>query len=184
MSNTLKEIITENIMVFTRTLTQDYRWYYSPFDKDNDSIRKVMDKMEMFSYTSSENGKHTDWKHFNGQNGTIILRKIEDGRKDMYSRPIRRIEGVFIPSVIKESMETIYPILESVLMQKQVESNNYGYGSVDEYLPRFINTTKESATPNLTKLGELYQDESGNLFAVVNGVTYPLNGELGNQLKR
>lgn len=185
----LKEIIEENVMVFTRTLGKDYQWFYYPFDKETASINKVVDIMEYVNLTMRGDQSRSEWQHFNGKSGTIILRRVEDGRTDMHSRPIRRIEGTFLPREVRDSKDCpnrdeIYEVLEQVLTQKQIESNNYGYGQLDKYLSRHHENKVDEGQPNLERLGDLYQDEAGNLFAVMNGDTYAIYGYLDQQLKR
>lgn len=120
----IKEIIKKNAFVMTRGLTKDYHWVCRPNDFDENLLQA---KMEEAFLKLSRGGTFTsEWykTQLEGNDAPIVFRIVVDGRKDQYSRLIKRYEGSSFSDITPQNIS----ILENCLQEIQEETNNYGYG--------------------------------------------------------
>lgn len=162
----IRQTAKNNVCVYTRDLVDDYRYFYrSPLllnFKDENEIYRKLDQLHDVSQR-----RETSWLKFSVPSCTLIIRRIDDTRVDMFYRPIKRYEGVCFPFNI-EITEAI-PYIEEALKIAQSDSNNYNYGKfepIEEYYDE---------CETITKIGELYKSETGSLYALVDNEYYKID---------
>lgn len=128
----MKQIIKNNIFVFTRSLTKDYAFVCKPNILNSEELMQLY-KDHVYDLHSARDTKYyqhkniiNDWFYaeLGKSKQRVVFRVVFDGRKDQYSRSIYRLEGSIMPIISEESI--IY--LEGCLQEKQRETNNYDYG--------------------------------------------------------
>ena len=128
---TLKQLIEENITVYTKTENSQYNYYFkSPLIEEKEMKKIKIDGFKIANKFLKDKKGKTEWFKIDTKEGILIFRSVNDGKRDNQNEDIIRIEGSILPSNIiynKDILTLALFLLEENLEKTKKASNNYSY---------------------------------------------------------
>lgn len=117
-------MLTANLLLFSRTLTNDYRWLCCDSSLDQNDRDHILSDYREFEKDRGHylNERHLIVRHV--QNGIAIYRFIETGKQDQESRNIFALAGYVFSSFDYTIVQTLLQFIVSYLFFK-IESTDF-----------------------------------------------------------